>query len=1305
MFNNRSTSIILVALFMVTCLQSLPVPAVGLDFGPNTSLFAMNVTFNGRMDRDNAGMSVAIVGDVNGDGYDDILIGAPGDDEGGNNTGQSYLFFGKQSGWVMFENLSNADASFWGEADNDCSGGAVAGAGDVNGDGYDDFIIGVKDNDEYGDRAGQTYLIFGKPSGWAMGTNLASSNASFLGESAFEFSGVSVAGAGDVNGDGYDDFLIGAEGYGSIHFYGGRTYLILGSASGWEMNTPLTNASASLEADVSLAFSGHSVAGAGDVNGDGLDDILIGAYNESFQAGTTYLVLGNTSGWELGMHLTNATASFKGEDGGDISGISVAGAGDLNGDGYDDILIGAAADADTFLGGGKVYVIFGNASGWAMNTSLADAPASYHSEGPSYGFGWSVAGAGDVNGDGYDDFVVGAITYFVWGGKAYLFLGRPSGWSVEMNASTADASFKSDIKFARAGWSVSESGDVNGDGYDDILIGAYNSWHVNLFGGEAHLAFPDSNSRPSSITSVKAYDGAGYSNEMTLANINDTAFIELRGSDGNASRRDIAIVNVTSSVSSPMGMQLRLMETGVNTGIYQGNLTISNRTHEPHRFINASEAEKVTISSVQDPTKNAVIVIGVPLYPSTDHAYLQEDVPYVSHFWVQSLSPDIVWSHSSNATWLQWNATTHNISGTPRNDQVGSYWANVSISVWSVTLDHVNLTITVNNTPPEINATIIDETPEDIPYRIDFNSSDDGQGTTTWHLSTDAGPWLAMNSLTGVLNGTPGNDEVGTYRINVSVDDGNGGWGWSNYTLDVKNVNDDPVINTTDNLTAYEDDPYSVQYRANDVDAGSVLKWTITTNATGWLKTNPSSGLIYGTPRNEHVGTYWVNVSVKDNKLAEDFHYFILTVKNTNDIPVITSEPTTNALVDREYTYTIEATDEDVGDVLTLALDKRPEGMALDAATGMVNWTPTKEQEGVHQVVVNVSDGNASVFKVFNITAKVPANYPPIAHLISPANGATVELVTPVLRWGVEDPDSDELVYNVYLGTSEMDVTLTKSSVRAAQAVTATEFIPSAPLSKGVTYFWTVIPDDGISKGTCTSGTWRFKIGDSALEDHKPMIVSLPGKTAVVGETYVYNVTAKDEDIGDVLVFSLDTRPDGMDINGAKGIVTWVPLEGQIGTHPVGIRVSDGILSSAQTYEIKVLPPPPVNNKPSILMVPDRDLIVGEAFEHQVVASDKDAGDVLVYSLTKAPAGMAISSTGLLTWMPTSEQTGSHLVTLTVSDGKDNVTVTFTINVKGDSSKPADSIRMEWYLLEAIATILILCLVLAVFMKMRKKKA
>lgn len=199
-------------------------------FEQNTSLADSDASFAANVLGDNVGNALSSAGDVNGDGYDDFLLGVRygGDIE----AGAVYLILGKAEGWAMGADIDDADASFEGEEAYDSAGYSIAGAGDVNDDGYDDFLLGSPWYNETEDAyEGKSYLILGKEGGWAMETSLADADASFIGEYIYDYSGQAVSGAGDVNGDGADDILIGAPGDGEDENLYGRVYLLLGTPS------------------------------------------------------------------------------------------------------------------------------------------------------------------------------------------------------------------------------------------------------------------------------------------------------------------------------------------------------------------------------------------------------------------------------------------------------------------------------------------------------------------------------------------------------------------------------------------------------------------------------------------------------------------------------------------------------------------------------------------------------------------------------------------------------------------------------------------------------------------------------------------------------------------------------------------------------------------------------------------------------------------------------------------------------------------------------------------------------------------
>jgi hypothetical protein len=370
--------------------------------------------------------------------------------------------------------LPDADAVYATEGPDDLAGHSVAGAGDVDGDGYDDMLVGAPYNNDGADRSGKAYLVRGGPSPASI--SLSAADAVYTGEAAGDFAGVSVAGAGDVDGDGYHDLLVGAEGSGVA----GAAYLVLGGPV--PASAPLSAADAEYTGEAASDKAGYSVAGAGDVDGDGYCDILVGAFSAgSSFSGSAYLVLGGPS--PTSASLSAADAEYTGRPT-DAAGGSVAGAGDVDGDGYDDMLVGAFLKSVGLDSVGAAYVVLGDAS--PASGSLSAADAEYVGE--SGQAGYSVAGAGDVNADGYADVLVGAkyhgeVPGVLSVGAAYLVLGGPSPASASL--SDADAQYTGEIAFDFAGSSVAGAGDVDRDGYSDVLVGA--PGHTHDYAGDDYL--------------------------------------------------------------------------------------------------------------------------------------------------------------------------------------------------------------------------------------------------------------------------------------------------------------------------------------------------------------------------------------------------------------------------------------------------------------------------------------------------------------------------------------------------------------------------------------------------------------------------------------------------------------------------------------------------------------------------------------------------------------------------------------------------------------------------------------------------
>ena len=466
-------------------------------------------------------------GDINNDGYDDIIIGAQRADPNGDLSGESYVVFGKASGYSASLELSSLNGTngfvINGIDAGDESGYSVSSAGDINNDGYDDIIIGAYGADPNGDYSGESYVVFGKAAGsYSASLELSSLNGTngfvINGIDAGDSSGVSVSSAGDINNDGYDDIIIGADGADPNGDYSGESYVVFGKAAGsYSASLELSSLNGTngfvingIDGD---DYSGSSVSSAGDINNDGYDDIIIGAQSadpNGDYSGESYVVFGKATGFSasLGLSSLNGTNGFviNGIDAYDYSGFSVSSAGDINNDGYDDIIIGAYLADPNSDDAGESYVVFGKAAGSysaSLELSTLDGTNGFVINGID-GYdnsGFSVSSAGDINNDGYDDIIIGARFADPNGddasGESYVVFGKASGtYSASLELSSLNGTNGFVINgidaYDNSGYSVSSAGDINNDGYDDIIIGAYLADPNGDDAGESYVVFGQS---------------------------------------------------------------------------------------------------------------------------------------------------------------------------------------------------------------------------------------------------------------------------------------------------------------------------------------------------------------------------------------------------------------------------------------------------------------------------------------------------------------------------------------------------------------------------------------------------------------------------------------------------------------------------------------------------------------------------------------------------------------------------------------------------------------------------------------------
>jgi hypothetical protein len=482
------------------------------------------------------GTSVSAAGDVNGDGFDDFLIGRPsvGLSTPASSQGFTYVVFGGPGGLPSNFSLDNLDGnngftitSRDSASNSNGLGSSVSTPGDINDDGYSDILIGAPLADTNGTQSGEAFVLFGKASGFPATIDLTNPATFSLdgtngfvirGLGDFDSLGSAVNGVGDVNGDGIDDFVIAAPGVNADRG-AGAAYLIFGrntrinpftatfdlTALNGSNGTRLDGADSDhLGNEVTATgptAGGQSISRAGDVNGDGIGDLIIGAKTglvpttggTSERRGKAYVVFGKPAGWGAALRLDslNGTTGFviRGAAKDDEFGISVAGAGDINGDHYDDIVIGGDHADPHGANSGAGYVIFGKdtrqaAFPAAMDVSALNGTNGFRISGVSSGdgAGISVSGAGDINGDGLADLVIGAdhvdrvdAAPAIEAGAAYFVFGSRTSFPTNLDLSTLNGrnGFRliGGVANGDLGFSVSQVGDISGDGLSDVLIG------------------------------------------------------------------------------------------------------------------------------------------------------------------------------------------------------------------------------------------------------------------------------------------------------------------------------------------------------------------------------------------------------------------------------------------------------------------------------------------------------------------------------------------------------------------------------------------------------------------------------------------------------------------------------------------------------------------------------------------------------------------------------------------------------------------------------------------------------------------
>jgi hypothetical protein len=553
---------------------------------------------SGSVQGDRLGYSVASTGDINGDGVSDLVLGAY---RVNSNAGAAYVIFGMRNGYLGTFDLGTLSGS------NGFTvpgiepgvyhlGISVSAAGDINGDGVSDFVLGADDG------YGTSYVIFGSRGGFQSVFNLMNLN----GTNGFIVRGIalngglggSVSTAGDVNGDGISDLVLGAY---SVNSYAGAAYVIFGQREQFPALFNLTNLN---------GINGFSVAGiapndllgcvvntAGDINGDGISDLVLGAYNANTglggNGGAGYVIFGRREGFASFFNLSNinGTNGFAiGSAASATLGGSISTVGDINGDGISDL---GLSDASLNSGTGVSYIIFGNRQGFSSLFNLNKLNGSNGFAVPGVAarsYLGPVSSVGDISDDGIDDLVLGAdgtanaanlvmgVAYVIFGNR----VGFPSTFNLNNLNGTNGFIVPGIAVNSSLGFSVSRAGDINGDGLNDLLLGAPG---LNSDIGTAYIIFGK-------------FQLAWVSNQLIITQ-GQTVPITLDNLNATVINNPTAIITFTVSnveggrfalVSNPTLPLFRFTQTEIESDQIQ---FISDRTAPVAYQVNATDGQSI----------------------------------------------------------------------------------------------------------------------------------------------------------------------------------------------------------------------------------------------------------------------------------------------------------------------------------------------------------------------------------------------------------------------------------------------------------------------------------------------------------------------------------------------------------------------------------------------------------------------------------------------------------------------------------------------------------------------------------------
>jgi hypothetical protein len=986
-----------------------------------------------------------------------------------------------------------------------------------------------------------------------------------------------ISGAGDVNNDSYDDLIIGAFSFNSSR---GAAFIFLGGPSMDSVPDLVLNGVSSGD------YFGYSVSGAGDLNGDGFDDVIVGApynvYNGNM-TGSAYVFYGGAT-----MDSTPDVILY-GEFDDDEFGVSVAGAGDVNKDGFDDVIVGADTNDNNDPDAGAAYIYFGGAN---MDNS-ADVGIWGDSSYQDY-FGSKVSSAGDVNKDGFDDVMVGAPSNdrgTTDAGCVYIYFG---GATMD---STPDVIIAGTFTNEQLGTALASAGDVNNDGYGDVIIGSQYNSSGGFYAGAAYIYYGGASidaTADVSLVGTAPNDYFGFSVSGAVDLNNDGYDDVLVGAFCNDSAgTDAGSVNIFFG-GAPMNNVSDIQLNGAAAQNYYG----------------------WSVAGTGD--LNGDGFPGVLVGTATNKAYLYETAFGVKEPQV-SVGQTLVWARpwyfnstaqSGNfANMLNSYISSNYASGA---DVYGNTYIDVPIrmsckSNGLMTIDQLRIAYVSSQIVPEFTDLLA-------TYISEHASEKDANGNITIPFK-----------ITSV---TPGKATLS--NLLVQLDDAPKLLGpIPDFEMDEDTMQSDQ-INIREYFNDDNDGIDKIVFALVSHTNESIVAVALLEN--GFISLDAATG-----PQNDNwTGVVEIQVNASDRWESTTYsNVFKVIIKDIPDAPKITSQPPMNAVPGQEYVYNLTAVDGD-NETLTYNLANGPANMTLNSTTGNIVWVPLSA--GKYDISLSVSDGTFTVYQ--NYTLNIPNRVPRITNLTIP--NALVD--TPYV-YDIPAVDDDQDVLRFSFVTPVLGMSLDPVTGRISWTPTqAGEFPVSVAISDN-------------------KDTTVFDFNITVKQSNRvPKFTSIALTTATVDILYVYNAMATDDD-KDVLTYTLESGPTGMTVDNATGRVSWTPSD--TGNVTVAIKVSDGNGGEArQEFSIKVSEP--VSPKVTVL-----DPSFSIKWNGKVTVSGsvkKGTRDVTVVQY-KIDAGAWKTASGNSSWSFVLDtkplKDGKHTLSIRAYDGKiysDVTTNTFTVS-------------------------------------------